>query len=57
MNLIVAYPLNENKPPLIAASENLGWEVAKQLFNFLAIFKSKPLATSLLIIKKNMYVI
>ena len=43
INLIVAYPLNENKHQLLASFESSGWEAAKQLLNFLAVFEPKPL--------------
>ena len=45
ISLIVAYPLNENKPQLLATLKNWGWENAKQLLNFLAVFKPEPLVT------------
>ena len=45
INLIAAYPLNENKPQLLAMFENRGWEVAKHLLLFLAISENKFLAT------------
>ena len=51
LNSIVAYPLNGSKPELLAAPENYGWQVPKQLLNFLAPFKPEPLAALLLINK------
>ena len=44
VNLIVVYPLDGNRPHLLATFENWGWQVAKQLFNFFAVFKPEPLA-------------
>ena len=38
ISLIVAYPLNENKPKLLETFENWDRKVAKQLLNFLAFF-------------------
>ena len=43
INLIVAYPLNQNKLYMLANFENWGWEAAK--LDFLAIFEPEPLAT------------
>ena len=31
INLVVTYPLNENKPQLLATFKNSDWEVTKQL--------------------------
>ena len=45
IDLIVAFPLNENKSQLLATFENLGWKVAKQLLDFLVVFKPEILAT------------
>ena len=45
INLMVAYPLNENMPRLLATFENWGREVAKQLLIiFLALFEPEPVA-------------
>ena len=43
INLIVAYPLNENKPQLQETFEN--WEVAEHLLNFLALFQPEHVVT------------
>ena len=51
INLIVAYPLNENKPQLLTTIKNGGWKFDKQSLNFLAISKPESLATQLLIKK------
>ena len=53
INLIIAYSLNENKPQLLATSENVGCEVAKQFLICLVVFESEPLANQLLIQKKR----
>ena len=45
IDLIVAFPLNENKSQLLATFENLGWKVAKQLLDFLVVFKPEILGT------------
>ena len=45
IGLIVDYPLNENRSQLLATFENLGWKVAKQLLDFLVVFKPETLAT------------
>ena len=42
--LIVAYPLNENKPQLLVTFENWGWEVAKQLLHFFGRFWDWPVS-------------
>ena len=53
INLIIAYSLNENKPQLLATSENVGCEVAKQFLICLVVFEFEPLANQLLIQKKR----
>ena len=53
INLIIAYSLNENEPQLLATSENVGCEVAKQFLICLVVFESEPLANQLLIQKKR----
>ena len=45
--------MNENKPQLLATSENVGCEVAKQFLICLVVFEFEPLANQLLIQKKR----
>ena len=39
INLVVTYPLNENKPQLLATFKNSDWEVTKQLLGNLVACK------------------